>query len=133
MATLRDYISFTHGKDAAEHIVIHICIHPCRHGDHHESPTARELVEISAIAASPLILLFPLMRRSSTAASDHDRDRCRQRSHIEGSRDRQSAEPHVGEAVPDHGIPLQHKAHAQQRRTQRNERAHSAKARTMKG
>ena len=88
------------------------------------TPTARELVEISAIAASPLILLFPLMRRSSTAASDHDRDRCGQGSHIEGCRDRQSAEPHVGEAVPDHRISFQDKAHSQQGRTQRNERAH---------
>ena len=32
------------------------------------TPTASELVEISAIAASPLIWLFPLIRRSRTAA-----------------------------------------------------------------
>ena len=33
------------------------------------TPTASELVEISAIAASPLIRLFPRMRRSRTAAT----------------------------------------------------------------
>ena len=121
------HILFAHGKNAAEHIVIHIRIHPCRHGDHHHAHrkrTGRDQRD-RRIAFDPAV---PTDTEKKNSRHDNDRDRYSQRRHIQGRCDRKGTKSHMGETVADHGVPLQHKADSQEGGTQRNQRSHGKSA-----
>ena len=66
-----------------------------------------------AMAASPLIRLFSVMRSSKKAAMHHHGDGDLQEGATPmASGHGKGAEGHMGKPVADHGVPLQHQADA---------------------
>ena len=116
-----------HREDAAEHIAVDVGVHAG--GERGDDDADRERARSDERDGGVPLDLARLADAQQQKRGDHDDGhRHGQRRDVHRHRDRQRAEPDVGEAVADHRIPLEHEGDPEQGGTEGDEDAHDERA-----
>ena len=112
-----------HGQNGAEHIAVHVRGHAGGQAGDNDAGSQGRGGHHGNGGIGPHAAVFRQPQQAQ-GRQDHHRDGYRQRGPAAGHGDGQGPEGHMAQAVADHGIPLEHQGHPQQRRAQGHQNAH---------